>query len=261
MKIEKQILFVANWKMYFAFDDDIRFVAEHYDKFIQLTDKINYEIVVCPSFLAIPTLSQLFKATKIKLGAQDCSEHNKGAFTGQVSAESLHDAGCSYCIVGHSERRMYNFETDEAIAQKVNHLIEYNISPIICIGENAEEYKSGKAFFVLEEQLEKIFPTISSQCNKINSLPICIAYEPIWSIGTGIIPSEVHLKNVFTWLATKTQKIAPTVNWKLLYGGSVKVETMPFLVKNLSDIHGFLIGGSSLDFQEFEKIVHYVLKA
>ena len=256
--MKKKLLFVANWKMYFNFDQDLLFATEHYDQFIHLAENSNHEIILCPSFLALATLGKIFNSTKIKIGAQDCSDHHKGAFTGQISALSLKKAGCSYSIIGHSERRINNGETDQAVAQKCLQIIEQDMIPIVCIGENADDYAQGRAFTVLEKQIEKICAIIKNDSYKLKNSSLCIAYEPLWAIGTGTIPSPVHLETVFAWLSTQLSKASLSVEWKLLYGGSVNASSIT-LLKNFAHLDGFLVGGASLDFQEFEKIVHYAV--
>ncbi|QQR48583.1 triose-phosphate isomerase [bacterium] len=248
-------IFVANWKMYASIDEEIRIGSENYDNFIKLANNPYHEIILCPSFLSLHTLSNIFRTTPVQLGGQDCSEHNQGAFTGQISAKSLKALGCSYCIIGHSERRQFNAETNEQIALKFQHLLDQGIAPIICVGENETEYKTHQALTVLENQLKEIFSLIKASKYALRDLPICIAYEPIWAIGTGIVAQPEHLNTVFAWLANQTKNVAPIINWKFLYGGSVKANNAA-LLKEIEYLDGFLIGGASLDFQEFEKIVY-----
>ncbi|MBY0353077.1 triose-phosphate isomerase [Candidatus Babeliales bacterium] len=248
-------IFVANWKMYTSADEEIRIGSENYDNFIDLARNPNHEIILCPSFLSLHTLSNIFKETPVQLGAQDCSEHNKGAFTGQVSAKSLKAAGCSYCIIGHSERRQFNAENNQQISLKFQHLLDQGIAPIVCVGENETEYQEHRALQVLEDQLKEIFSLMRSSKYTLRDLPICIAYEPIWAIGTGNVAQPEHLNTVFAWLANQTKNIDPSINWKFLYGGSVKANNAAWL-KEIEYLDGFLIGGASLDFQEFEKIVY-----
>ncbi len=163
-----------------------------------------------------------------------------------MRAQSLKEVGCTYCIVGHSEIRRDLQETGADIAQKVERILEQDMQPIICIGESKQEYEAQETFTVLGKQLKLILPIL-----KQSSAPICIAYEPIWSIGTGIIPEAPYLQKVFDWLSTTT-KNNPYI--RLLYGGSVN-DTNAAQLLTLAHVDGFLIGGASLDFQKFQKIV------
>lgn len=251
--MKKNLIFVANWKMKLNFDEELRFVADNYEDFLSLSKTPDTQIVLCPSFLGLYPISQIFKETDILIGAQNCSKHLNGAFTGQVSAESFNFLDCKYCIIGHSESRKYFNETNSDILQKLSNLIYCKISPILCIGESDAELESGKIFEVLGTQLEELFKKIND-LNIPEYLPINIAYEPIWSIGTGKIATLDHLETVFSWLYNQVQKASTEVNWQLLYGGSVDLKNI-LQLKKIENLNGFLIGGSSLNFKEFEKIV------
>lgn len=254
--MKKEVFFVANWKMYLNFNDTLDYAAEHYDELVSLANTPHKKIIICPSATALYTLTNIFKDTPVHFGAQDCSEHNRGAFTGQISAQDLKSIGCRYCIIGHSELRHYKYETHTAIAKKFQHLIDHEITPILCIGENKIEYDQGFVFEVLKSQLKEIFSMVNQKKHNAEKFSIYIAYEPVWSIGSGNIPSKNHLQNVFAWLDTECNKINQEIQWKFLYGGSVKGETM-HLFENISHLNGYLIGSASLDFQEFKKIVCY----
>ncbi|MBD3272832.1 hypothetical protein GF385_00575 [Candidatus Dependentiae bacterium] len=252
--MKKNFTFIANWKMYLNFNEEIDLATSEYDNYIKLAKNTNSEIIICPSFLSLSNITQIFKTTEIETGAQNCSEHLKGSFTSQVSAESLNLIGSKFCIIGHSESRKYLHENENQIIGKLDMLIDNKISPILCIGENQEEHKKNETLKKLELQLKKLEESISNNANIREYIPIYIAYEPLWSIGTGNIPTQQHLENVFTWLFEKTQNINNNVEFKILYGGSVNAENTNFL-KKIKHLDGFLIGKSSLDFQEFEKIV------
>ncbi len=244
-----QRLFVANWKMNKSFSQAVEFTKHNLEPLTELAAKPGCTIVLCPSFPSLFTLADICAPTMINIGAQNCSAYEKGSFTGQVSAQSLKDVGCCYCIVGHSEQRQYCGETNEEVAQKVGRLFEQNIEPIICIGESKEQYEKNKVFEILTAQLNPIF-TIIAEYEK----PFTIAYEPIWAIGTGIIPQKEYLQDVYTWLSNQVQNNVSHKNWNLLYGGSVDESNVSEL-KSIKGVGGFLIGGASLDFQKFQKIV------
>lgn len=250
----KKYTFVANWKMYLSFYESIKYITENIDKLIELSEHSNTKIVLGPSFPMLYPMTQILKSTKIEFCAQDCSSHTKGAFTSQVCAQTLKEIGCKYCIIGHSEIRNLCNETNDIIAKKVDLLIDQKISPIICIGESEAQKQEGRTFDVLQEQMQTILDLINLEKNKINGLPIFIAYEPTWSIGTGAIPDKNHLETTFAWIHNQGQKNSPSINWNLLYGGSLNEENIGFF-KKIDYLSGFLIGKSSTSFQEFEKIV------
>ncbi|KKQ33439.1 MAG: Triosephosphate isomerase [candidate division TM6 bacterium GW2011_GWF2_37_49] len=250
----KKYTFVANWKMYLNFDESIKYITDNMDALINLAQLPDTKIVIGPSFPMIYPMTHMLKSSKIEFSAQDCSTHANGAFTGQVSVKTLSEIGCKYCIIGHSEIRHYNNETDEIVAKKIDLLIDQKISPIICIGENESQKKDGHTFSVLEEQIKNVLELVKIECNKLNGLPIFIAYEPLWSIGSGTIPEKDHLETVFAWLHGQVQKNSASTHWNLLYGGSLSEENIAAF-KKIDYLSGFLIGKSSTNFQEFEKIV------
>lgn len=237
----QQLLFVANWKMQLSFDRAIAFAQNNYNQFAQLSK--NHSIVVCPSFDALASVKQAFADTQIKLGAQNVSAHDMGAYTGQVSAVSLKQIGCMYCIVGHSERRTYNNESDADVADKVRQLATAGVIPIICVGETREQRDQGQTMAVLKKQVNAILEVAPKK--------ICIAYEPIWAIGTGVIPQTQKIAEVVQALESQVQDIADA---RFLYGGSVSPDNAAELA-TIDALGGFLIGGASIDFQKFKKIV------
>jgi triosephosphate isomerase (TIM) len=255
--MEKRNLFVANWKMRFHLDEALHFASSSYDDLIDLANKSDREIVLCSDFVSLYPLVKMFKETNVSIGAQDCSEHINGPFTGHVSATSLDEAGCSHCIVGHSERRMGNGETSQMVARKMAHLLDYGVTPIICIGETKEEYDQQSTLSVLEEQVGPILSSLERRARIADNTPVVLAYEPIWSIGTGSIPTLEHLNTIFTWLRERVHKATERVGWMFLYGGSVDGSNVSYL-KQIEHCNGFLMGKSGTDFQEFKKIVDLV---
>ncbi len=255
--MKKNFVFIANWKMYLNFDEEINLVSSKYDDLVQISEEIDDEIILCPSFLSLPGITQILKSTKIKTCGQNCSAHSKGSFTGQVLAENLNFIGTDFCIIGHSECRKYLNESETDISHKFTKLINNKISPILCIGENEQDYKENKTISVLEKQLENMEKIIKNNYNISSCISIHIAYEPIWSIGTGKVATVDHLETIFAWLYTKIQKINTNSNFKLIYGGSVNSKNIVNL-KKINHLDGFLIGNASLDFQEFKKIVKSV---
>lgn len=190
-----------------------------------------HELVVCPS---MPYLS-IFNISNIKLGSQDVSEKEGGAYTGETSALQLKSLNISYCLVGHSERRAYFNETPDIIKIKIKNLLKQNIIPILCVGETKEEKQQGKTKELLTSQINYILSTLSEEEKE----KIIIAYEPIWSIGTGIIPTIDDIDDVLNSI----REILPKN--KLLYGGSINEENVSSLQESKM-INGYLLGGLSL---------------
>ncbi len=249
----RSLLFVANWKMQFSFSETLQFCEAHIDDLIALDASSAHQFVLCPSFDSLYPVYKLLQGTSIGLGAQTCSSYAKGAYTGEVSAESLAQLGCSHCIIGHSERRNRFHESNEDIAAKAVLLINCGLKPIICIGENREQYEKKRTITALFEQLKPVI----SQLNGLEHIPpsLCIAYEPIWSIGTGEVPPISYLDETFQALAEQCSLDLPdTVSCTFLYGGSVNETTIPSIAA-VDWINGFLIGGASLDFQKFRNMV------
>jgi triosephosphate isomerase len=246
----KKYTYVANWKMNLTFHQSINLCSTNHNALQQLAETA--EIIICPSFDAIAPITEICKNTAIAIGAQNCSEHALGAYTGEVSAISLAEIGIKYCIVGHSERREQQNETTEQIIQKIYLLYAAHIVPIICIGEIYQDFINSKTCNVLTEQLMPIISAIAQQKEK--SKKIIIAYEPVWAIGTGIIPEQQQLAAIFTWLTEFTHAQLPGYDIQLLYGGSVNPNNIAAL-KKIPPIDGFLIGGASTDFEQLKKII------
>lgn len=244
-------LYVANWKMNMTFDQSISF-AQNNREALQHLSESTAGIVICPSFVAITPLINTFKNSSIAIGAQNCSEYSLGAYTGEVSVLSLVEAGVAYCIVGHSERRLYHNENTEIIAKKIYLLYATNIVPILFIGETQEEFLNKKTFSVLTQQLQPILSAITQQEQK--NKRIIIAYEPVWAIGSGIIPDQQHLTALFAWMQEFIHPQLPDHTVQLLYGGSVNQSNIIEL-KKVSHIDGFLIGGASTDFEQLHAII------
>jgi triosephosphate isomerase len=228
--------FVANWKMNLPIEG----VAHYCSQLVSSTDR--KEIIVCPPF---PFIKELCGATqgKFKIGAQSSSVFEKGAYTGDVSAALLEAVGCSYCLVGHSERRNYFGETNEEVALKAQLLEKNHITPIICVGETSDQRKTGQTFDVIQQQLV----TLSLRT------PFLVAYEPVWAIGTGSAATSDQLIEIYKWLAEKMPGVP------LLYGGSVSEENIENILE-IKMIQGVLVGGAALQSLKFNKIVNTVCR-
>lgn len=253
--MEKIFAFISNWKMYLNASEEQTLASLNYDNYLSLGKNKNNLIILSPSFLSVNIINQIFKTTNIKICAQNCSSHKNNSFTGQVSAQSLNSIGIEYSIIGHSEARNYLHESNTDIEYKFLNLIDNNINPILCIGEDLETYKNNKTIDFINEQLKNILETLNkNNLKNLSHIKIYIAYEPIWSIGTGNVANIDHLENIFMLLHNKFSNLNNKVNFGLLYGGSVNSQNA-HLLKKINLIDGFLIGKASLDFQELKKIV------
>ena len=220
-------------EMIIALNNKSNLEKEPFTEYIEKINEIQttHQIIVCPTTLNV-------SSTNLKtanLGAQNVSTKDNGAYTGEVSASQLKSYGVEYCIIGHSERREYQRETNEEIHEKIKKLLENNIRPILCIGETKEQREKNQVEEILKEELL----TAIQDLTKEEQEKLIIAYEPIWSIGTGIIPTNEEIKEVFLFIKT----ILPTS--KILYGGSANDENIDSL-KQVKEIDGYLLGGLSL---------------
>lgn len=239
-------IYVANWKMNVSYEQAQRLLIE-----LEAAPKLYQEgtrLVICPSFLALGLFSPLARQKKLALGAQDCSPYSNGPHTGDVDALSLRQIGCTYCIVGHSERRRIYKETPELVAQKVAQLQLNRLTPIVCIGESTEEKDAGIALQALKKQLD---PVLTVSASTQGSL--MIAYEPVWAIGSGKQPSPQELAAVVQHIKAYSATIMSSPV-SVFYGGGVTAETLP-AIKKVPGIEGVLIGSASTDFQSLQKIV------
>jgi triosephosphate isomerase (TIM) len=232
--------------MYFSYPAASRLLKEYVQK---LPRNPNIRYIICPSFDALTSCGSELTGTSFMLGAQNCSAYPSGAHTGQVSAESLAHIGCSYCIIGHSEVRFS--ESNTLIAAKAEELLRHNISPIVCIGEDETAYNNKNSFDVVKKQLEVLYRLLQAMPKIACSL--LIAYEPQWAIGTGKVPSNQELTEMFAYIHTIVKDHTATPI-KLLYGGSVTQATA-FSIYTTEHIEGFLIGKASTNFQELKNIV------
>ena len=205
------------------------------DTYTDYIEKINeiktkHNLIVCPTYLHIACTN----LKQAHLGSQNVSTYDNGAYTGEVSTNQLKSYGVEYTIIGHSERRKYQKETNEEIGLKLKQLLKNDITPILCIGESLEERKEGKVFDILKEEIEVTLKGLKEEEKE----KVIIAYEPIWAIGTGLIPTIEEIEEVFTFIKN-------LVNTKVLYGGSANEENIDTL-KTCSKIDGYLLGGLSL---------------
>jgi triosephosphate isomerase len=240
-------IYVANWKMTVSYEQVKNLLSAHQADF-ETIQRPDTKVILCPSSPSLHLFSAIVERKLVSLGAQDCSPFPNGPHTGDVDALSLKQLGCSYCIVGHSERRITYKESPELVAQKVAQLQLNQIMPIVCIGETAEEKEHGATRAVLEAQLKPIL-TVSAGTQG----PLLIAYEPVWAIGSGKQPTMDELAQ--TVAAIKKQSaVIYNKPIPVLYGGSVTAENIG-IIKKVTGIEGVLIGSASTDFNSLQKIV------
>ena len=235
----------ANWKM----NGSRASIAELVANVLAGVGEIEQtEIVVCPPYIMIPDVIQRLVGTAVKWGGQNLSEHDAGAFTGEIAASMLKDHGCDYCIVGHSERRTLYGETDEIVAKKFTKAQEYGLTPILCIGETLSQRESGETEAVLSRQLEKVL----DYCGIESFTATVLAYEPVWAIGTGKTATPEQAQDVHAFVRDKLSSMDKKIGQeiRIQYGGSVKADNAEELFSQ-KDVDGGLIGGASLDADDF----------
>ncbi|HNQ62755.1 MAG TPA: triose-phosphate isomerase [Syntrophorhabdaceae bacterium] len=208
------------------------------------------DVVLAPPFTALQSVYETIVDSHVLLAAQNMYYEDKGAFTGEISPSMLKDIGCTYVIIGHSERRKYFHETDEAVNQKVKKSLATGIKPIVCVGETEDERNKGVTEFVVGVQVKKALYGIDN----INE--IVIAYEPVWAIGTGKNATPVEAEEVHRFIRNIIGDIYGEVcnNTRVLYGGSVTSDNIGELI-NMEDIDGALVGGASLKSEGFIGII------
>jgi triosephosphate isomerase (TIM) len=251
--VSRQVFIAGNWKMNLNHLEAIALVQKIA---FSLPEKYfaKVEVAVLPPFVDIRSIQTLVDGDKLKLryGAQDVSRYDSGAYTGEVSAPMLAKLGCSYVTVGHSERREYHEETDDLVNAKVKAALKHEISPILCIGEKLDVREAGNA---VEHTTDQLIAGLKGLKTDLVS-KVTVAYEPVWAIGTGRVATPADAQEVCGAIRAKLaekygQEIAETV--RILYGGSVKSGNIGDLVKQ-DDIDGALVGGASLDAEEFTKL-------
>ncbi len=213
------------------------------------SDVTNAEILVCPPYILIPRAADALNGRDdVTLGAQDLDINGSGAFTGQISASMLVDAGCKYVIVGHSERRAIYGESDQDVADKFSVAQEGGLIPILCVGETLEERESGNTESVVARQIQAVIDHVGIE--KFDQA--VIAYEPVWAIGTGKTATPEMAQEVHKYIRDMLSALNSDIsnNLRLLYGGSMNAENAEALI-GMSDIDGGLIGGASLQAESF----------
>ncbi|MDR3047510.1 MAG: triose-phosphate isomerase [Bacteroidales bacterium] len=242
---------VANWKMNKSFEEAEDLISEIAEAIDQWT--LQTQVVICPPFPYLELGSDHADESQFSCGAQNCSEFDNGAYTGEVSAEMLEGLEVDFCIVGHSERRAYFNETNVQIAKKIDQLLKRTIIPIVCCGEKLEERNNNNHFDIVKSQIEETLFHLDNDMME----NVIIAYEPIWAIGTGVNATPAQAQEMHAFIRSLIEKKYGTqiaYNLPILYGGSCNpMNALELFTQN--DIDGGLIGGASLKAENFLSII------
>ncbi|MEK7202826.1 MAG: triose-phosphate isomerase [Patescibacteria group bacterium] len=259
--MSSQKIIIANWKMYLNLQETLATANEFAKKFKNFS---GCEVVICCVAPALAKVGEIISKTSLKLGGQNVFWQDKGTYTGEVSPNMLVELGCDYVIIGHSERRRYLLENYEMIHKKIKAVVKTEkLTPIVCIGESWEEKKTDQRDFVLVDQLQQAL----SGVDVLGNQQIIVAYEPIWAIssgkGTGVVikPAEAEYAHKIIKLTLNDMFGMDVVNknFRIIYGGSIDSKNVKGFV-NLENIDGLLVGGASLDADEFKKIAESLIK-
>ncbi len=245
-------IIAGNWKMYKTAAEAEAFARD----FLPLVSGVTgVKIVLAPPYLAIRTVADFVRGSHVRVAAQNVHFAADGAYTGEVSAAMIKEAGATYAIIGHSERRQYYAETDESVNRKVKAALEAALTPIMCLGETLQERESGKTFDVVGRQLRAGLAGVQAPA----AATVVVAYEPVWAIGTGKTASPAQAQEVHAFLRKRLSEIwgaAAAAEVRILYGGSVKPDNVVELMGQ-ADIDGALVGGASLKPDSFARIVKF----
>lgn len=236
-------LVAGNWKMHGSIEFCQSMGAD-----LLASDCPQVEILVCPPTLYIPQMTTIFEHSGIQVGGQNCHFEAQGAYTGEVSPLMLRDFGCSYVILGHSERRQYFAETSELVAKKTVAALQAGLKPIVCVGETEAQRAAQTTFDVIKAQVNLVLDDLSIE----DLLNLVIAYEPVWAIGTGqtATPTQAQEVHAFIRELVAQRDANAAAMLQILYGGSVKPSNATELFQQ-QDINGGLIGGASLNAEDF----------
>ena len=251
--MSRKPLMAGNWKMFKTGPQAVETAQTLKQLAGDITDR---EVMIAPTFLALPLVSRCLEGSAIKTGAQNFFYETQGAYTGEVSPDMVKAAGADYVIIGHSERRTLFNETDDTVARKVKAALDTALCPILCIGETAEEKNAEKTFSVLDKQIRNGLKEVRSS-DALSTL--VIAYEPVWAIGTGNVATPETVESTHQYIRSLIMEIfgkdlANAI--RILYGGSVKPDNVSTLMA-MKNIDGALVGGASLEADTFIKIIKF----
>lgn len=234
-------IIAGNWKMNMTKAEAKAFMQE----FVPLAKDAKCEVVLCVPFTDIHRVYKLAQGTNVKVGAQNVAWADKGAFTGEISAEMLKEVGAEYVIIGHSERRAYFGETDETVNMRLKQALKNELKPIVCVGETLDQRESGETEDVLREQIRKGLEDIKGE--------VIIAYEPVWAIGTGKTATPEMANETIGFIRKEAEKLIGETS--ILYGGSMNAANAQSLLDK-PEIDGGLIGGASLKPKDLSIIIN-----
>ncbi|MFH1686382.1 MAG: triose-phosphate isomerase [bacterium] len=245
----RRILVAGNWKLFGTIAQTEALLA---DLLSGESKNPAVDVLVCPPYTSLSFAARMLQGSHIQLGAQDMSEHESGAYTGEVSAEMLLTVGAGFVILGHSERRQYHAETDQLVNNKAKLALAAGLTPIICVGETLDQRQAGQTDEVVCRQIEGGLAGYSAEMLAKS----VIAYEPVWAIGTGLTATPEQAQAVHALIRGRLAKIdqEAAARTQILYGGSVKPSNAKDLLGQ-PDIDGALVGGASLKADEFCKII------
>lgn len=255
-------LIAANWKMHETYSEGVKLAQGVVDR-LERAWRRRCDVVMCPPFTVLRGVSNViaFDKSWAQVGAQDCYWEPDGAFTGEISIAMLKDLDCAFCIVGHSERRAHFGETDEVVARKVAALLAQGVTPIVCVGEPREVYDAGDT---VEHVVAQVRGALTGEAVQlVGPMGLVVAYEPVWAIGSGQVPTPEHAQQVAAAIRGTLAELvgAPAAQAsRVLYGGSVKAGNVAAFTGQ-PDVDGALVGGASLDAASFVDIVKGVLGA
>jgi triosephosphate isomerase len=244
-------LIAGNWKMHLTLAQSVELAKAVKDS----AQGAAPEVAVCVPFTAITVVAQTLQGSAVRVGAQDLYWEKQGAFTGEVSADQLVDAGCTMTIIGHSERRRLFGDTDEAINKKLKAALAAALVPIVCVGETLEERESNRTFKVLQTQLEGGLKGFAPA----DLAPVVIAYEPVWAIGTGKTATPDQAQDAHKFIRQQLKNLHGegfSAGVRILYGGSVTDQNVDALMSQ-PDLDGALVGGASLKAPSFDRIIKF----
>ena len=257
MNFSNEKPFIAgNWKMFKTVPEAVDMVQKLHEASLGLEKA---QFVVVPPFTALSEVSRALQGSSVQIGAQNMHWEEQGAFTGEVAAPMLKDVGCTYVVIGHSERRQFFGETNETVNKKINAALTHGLVPIMCIGESLEERKNSNTITKVQTQITEGLKGLDAEQVR----QIILAYEPIWAIGTGLTASPDQAQEVHGFIRSSLAEkhgndVASCAI--ILYGGSVKPENTYSILKE-KDINGALVGGASLKADSFAEIAREAIKA
>lgn len=249
--MSRRPLMAGNWKMFKTIAEGVDLVKKLAVEVQSVNDR---DVLVCPPFTALASVAQAAKGTSISVGAQNMNENLQGAFTGEVSPVMIKEAGGTFVLLGHSERRQLYGETDGLVNSKTKFALEQGLTPVVCVGETLAEREGGKTFSVVERHVTEGLKGLTPA----QAPAVVVAYEPVWAIGTGKTATPEQAQEVHAFIRQKLHTLfgGEAARMRILYGGSVKPDNIDQLMAQ-PDIDGGLVGGASLKAEDFGRIIKF----